>query len=63
MKSTKLVQTVTGNETCKVAKIFWNSEWEEFQVVPYIKGKKISDAAYYTDDKEDAISTAEYMVK
>jgi hypothetical protein len=54
----KLIHTVCG---AKFVRVYWCREWQEYQVKSYdvgnnIKGKLIG--TYHTDDKTDAIATA-----
>lgn len=52
---------VTQIESCygsAIAKIHFCSEFQEYQVSFYIDRVKNDDATYYTDDKQDAINTA-----
>lgn len=39
-------------------KIYWNSEYKEFQCKFYIDNVRQDDSTYFTDDLEDAIGTA-----
>lgn len=56
--------SVTANaEKDKVVRVYWDSEWQEYQVHLYVKGELIVDATYFTDDKQDALATAAQMVK
>jgi hypothetical protein len=41
------------------ARIYYDSEWNEYRIVFYVNGTKQSGADYHTDDKTDAIQTAE----
>lgn len=53
----RLIKTVTGS--AGTVKVYFNSEWEEFTARPNNgRGEK---SWYHTDDKEDAISTAQVM--
>lgn len=45
-----------------VAKIYRDSDWNEYQVDLYIDNVKQPDATYHTDDKQDAINTAVAMI-
>jgi hypothetical protein len=45
-----------------IAKIHWNSEFQEYRVRLYINGKPCPNADYFTDDKQDAENTAIRMV-
>ena len=58
----KKVTTILGYRFSKVV-VYWNSEWKEFIVRPYSdQGKPLgANFDYFTDDKQDAINTAEAM--
>lgn len=48
------------------AKIYRNAEWEEYVVKfspPPKRLAKESDGAYHTDDKNDALATAEHELR
>lgn len=47
----------------KTAKVFRDSDWEEYRVRPYINGELHAGADYHTSDKSDAIATAAAMVR
>jgi hypothetical protein len=42
----------------RVAKVYRDAIWEEYVVKFSIDGKKQINADYHTDDKEDALTTA-----
>ena len=44
------------------AKIYFDSELEEYSVRLYINGKERQAAEYFTDDKQDAENTAIRMI-
>ena len=44
------------------AKVFYDREWEEYQVKLYWRGLPIPEATYHTDDRDDAERTAKHMV-
>lgn len=46
----------------KTAKVYRDSEWQEFRVRLYINGQLNAPADYHTDEKADAIATAAAMV-
>ena len=54
----KLRLVYTGQHTG--AKVKYNSEWEEYVGIPF-RGTVNSSATYHTDDKQDAIATADRM--
>jgi len=47
----------------KIAKVYRDSDWQEYRVRLYIRGELHAPADYYTSDKADAISTAAAMVR
>lgn len=55
----RLTHTETSTDKVLTAKIYRNSDWQEFRVKFYRDGKYQSD--YHTDDKEDAKSTARHF--
>ena len=46
-------------ETIGSVKIYKDSDWGEYIVVP--EGGSVDDDGYHTDDLEDAVSTAQHM--
>ena len=44
----------------KEAKVLYDREWQEYRVILMDDGRK--ESTYFTDDKEDAIQTANQMV-
>jgi len=56
----KLVKThKNGN---RAAKVYKDTEWDEFRVKHYINNKHQSKADYHTDDSDDAHSTAKHFI-
>lgn len=47
----------------KVAKVYRDSEWQEYRVRLYLNGELNTAADYFTGDKADAIDTAAAMVQ
>ena len=47
----------------KTAKVYRDSEWDEYRVRLYIHGELHAGADYHTGDKADAIATAAAMVE
>lgn len=45
-----------------VVRVYWDYEWQEFQVTLSVCGKKFPDSTYHTSDKDDAVSTAQSMM-
>lgn len=46
----------------KVARVYRDTEWDEFVVKFWVDGERREQADYYTNDRGDAISTAKYWV-
>jgi hypothetical protein len=46
----------------RTAIVYYHADWEEYCVRFYIDGTHQTLADYMTDDKDDAISTADYFV-
>ena len=40
------------------AKVYYTPEWDEYQVLFFVKGKHLKHGDYFTTDKEDAEGTA-----
>ena len=57
----RLINTVEDNNN--TAKVYRDSDWNEYRVKFFTDGVHQVDADYHTDDKQDAISTAESIVK
>lgn len=47
-----------ANSKDKQAKVYRDSEWNEYRVCFYRHGVKIIGGDYHTDDKQDALDTA-----
>lgn len=58
-KQSKLIQTLTHDEL--TVKVYYSSEWQEFQVKQYINGKLQDEWTYFTTDKQDALTHARIM--
>lgn len=56
----RLIEVVTKGT--KAAKVYRDSEWQEFRVKFFDKCVHITDADYHTDDKADAVSTAKWQI-
>lgn len=48
-----------GNRT---AKVYRDSDWNEYRVKYWVDDRLLLDADYHTEDKADAISNADYFV-
>jgi hypothetical protein len=46
----------------RTAIVYYHADWQEYCVRFYIDGTHQTLADYMTDDKDDAISTADYFV-
>ena len=57
----KLVTTVTGSKSS--CKVYLDKDWDEYQCELFVKGVWQKDATYHTDDKQDALDSANAMVK
>lgn len=58
---TKCLIQETNMNGIKV-RIVKDTEWNEFQVMLSIGGVKQDDSTYHTDDKQDAIDTAQFII-
>lgn len=47
----------------RTAKVYRDSNWNEYRVRLYARGRLDEAADYFTDDKQDAIDTAAAMVR
>jgi len=57
----RLIKTLkNGTHTVKVK---YHSAWNEYRVQLDTAGKHIEAADYFTDDKQDALNTAQDMLK
>lgn len=45
-----------------VVKVYYNNEWCEYVARLFIDGDEHVDSSYHTDDKQDALDTAESMI-
>jgi hypothetical protein len=63
MKLKKVVQLEDAGKTCRVVKIYWKAETEEYVCELYISGGHYEPADYFTDDWDDALGTANEMCK
>jgi hypothetical protein len=62
MSTLRLVTSIASSHTKRVAKVYRNSEWDEYQVKYYRNGIYQSEADSFTDDKDDAVGTAEHFI-
>lgn len=54
----RLITKITNSATNRVAKVYRDTEWNEYVVEFYIAGTKQAGASYHTDDLQDAEGTA-----
>lgn len=47
----------------QAARVYCDSEWQEYRVRSYSDGKLLAERDYFTDNKEDAFSTADTILK
>lgn len=52
----------TDYTTYRQCKVYWDSDWQEYVCRTYIDGKHYEAADYFDNDKESAISHAEFAV-
>jgi len=43
-------------------KVYRDSEWDEYQVIPFVDGVKQDDCTSFHDSREDAIGSAQYQL-
>lgn len=64
MRTVAAVLGEEGNPSSFRAKIYLDSEWQEYRVRFYRGGTYLGvETDYYTDDKADAIGTAQRVVE
>jgi len=56
----KLIQKLSDADV--IVKIYRDYEWNEFVCRLFVNGAELKDSSYHTDDKQDAIDTAEAML-
>lgn len=59
--SLRLVNRIANGHTQKAAKVYRDVEWQEYRVKFYRNGMYQEGADYHTDDKDDAVGTAEHF--
>jgi hypothetical protein len=57
----KLIRTLSGTDTGYTAKVYRDSEYDQFVVRLFFNDDELVDATYYADERADAIATAEIM--
>ena len=60
MATLRLITTLVQFD--RTAKVYRNSEWDEYQTKFFIDGKHITEGDCFTDDKTDAMDTAQHWV-
>ena len=59
----RLISTINRSLGFK-AKIYYNSEYSEYKVLFFNEdGIKLPDSDYFTDDKQDALDTAQLQLQ
>jgi hypothetical protein len=58
--SKKIILKLELNGIC--IKVYKDSEWQEFQVVPFVNGIKQTDCTSSHDSKDDAVMSAQYQL-
>ena len=59
----KCIKNVYGDSDLLRAQIWFDAEWDEYRVIfRDQKGHSIPKADYHTDDKDDAVTTAQSEV-
>ena len=43
-------------------KVYRDSEWDEYQVIPFVDGVKQDDCTSFHDSRDDAIGSAQYQL-
>jgi len=56
----KLIVTMQNTTEGHLAKVYWDSEWEEYRVKFYRFGEDYTGCDYHTDDHDDAKATARH---
>ena len=54
----RLISTIHKAAAEATAKVYRDTDWQEYRVKFYVRGQHQQDADYHTDCKEDAHSTA-----
>ena len=56
----RLITTLT--QANRTAKVYRNSEWDEYQTKFFVDGAHITEGDSFTDNKTDAMDTAQHWV-
>lgn len=54
----RLISTIHKAAAEATAKIYRDTDWNEYRVKFYVQGQHMQNADYHTDSKEDATGTA-----
>jgi hypothetical protein len=54
----RLISTIHKAAAEATAKVYRDTDWQEYRVKFYARGQHLQNADYHTDDKQDAIDTA-----
>ena len=57
---TKINDTIMGGDF--LVKVYKDTEWNEYICRLFVNGTEMVDSAYHTDDKQDALDTANSML-
>lgn len=62
--SKRLIQTYSDTASGYSVKVYRDSEWDEYAYVPFLHGLRFSSAhTGHTDDKADALSSAQATLR
>lgn len=55
----RLISTIHKAAAEATAKVYKDTDWNEYRVKFYVRGQHQQDADYHTEDKQDAHDTAQ----
>lgn len=58
--SKRIILKLELNAVC--IKVYKDSEWQEYQVVPFVNGVKQDDCTSFHDARDEAIGSAQYQL-
>ena len=58
--SKKIILKLELDAVC--VKVYRDSEWDEYQVIPFVNGVKQTDCTSFHDSRDDAIVSAQYQL-
>ena len=58
----RLIFNAQTADKTRTAKVYRDTQYNEFQVKFYDGSQLLQDATYFTDNKDDAINTAQYQL-